>query len=74
MKMSEDDLEKLRKRREAVADKEEDQDLEMEDGDLFPDIPDRTEKPAKEQEKTAQEKVRKKTFSWALIQWYTVSI
>ncbi len=47
MKLSEDELKRLRKLREAVAGKEEDEDLEIEDGEPFPDIPDRTVFPEK---------------------------
>ena len=53
MKLSEDELKRLLKLREAVAGKEEDEDLEIEDGEPFPDIPDIAEQPAKEKEKTA---------------------
>ena len=57
MKLSEDELKRLLKLREAVAGKEEDEDLEIEDGEPFPDIPDIAEQPAKEKEKTAQKEV-----------------
>ncbi|MCB9827299.1 MAG: hypothetical protein H6910_03755 [Rickettsiaceae bacterium] len=57
MKMSEDDLRKLRKLREAVDgnDGPEDDNLGVEDDDPFPNISDRTEQPSKE--KVVQEKV-----------------
>ncbi|NDA90709.1 MAG: hypothetical protein EBY20_07395 [Alphaproteobacteria bacterium] len=63
MKLSEDELKRLRKLREAVAGKEEDEDLEIEDGEPFPDIPDRTEQSSqKKEEVAAREKVSSPAF------------
>jgi hypothetical protein len=59
MKMSEDDLRKLRKLREAVDgnDGPEDDNLGVDDDDPFPNISDRTEQPSKNKEKVVQEEV-----------------
>lgn len=52
MKLSEDELKRLRKLREAVDgnDGPDDDDLEVGNDDPFPDIPDRTEQPSKKKE------------------------